>query len=247
MPKKKTAPKKSIEKVKNEASEEAEIAGEEKSETKSDYFEAHDELENEKLDDEVKITNKRKKSPELEGETTTEDVWDVDVKDKVSLRKLSKKLMDLAREKQVKIPRENSDAMMVCGPLILSSKSDGKVDPNRLLESLIETYGQSENESEQKVKKSRSNPPVVEANFQLVQLFREIGKTYFKLDKFKGSVYQKAATAINECPWEITLDKLPTAKKGPMKIPNIGKASIDIMKEFLETGKAKILEELKSM
>jgi DNA polymerase/3'-5' exonuclease PolX len=58
-----------------------------------------------------------------------------------------------------------------------------------------------------------------------------------------GGAYTRVVNAIKGLELEITADNAMSLSKGKTKIPNIGKASAEKMKEYMETGTIQKLEE----
>src|SRR6056300_1330331 len=79
-------------------------------------------------------------------------------------------------------------------------------------------------------------------NDKLADIFDSL--SYYEDDEHKAKVYDDAAYNISKLPFKVTNGK--ELSKGPKKVPGIGKSIAKIIDEFLETGKVKKLENLKS-
>ena len=82
---------------------------------------------------------------------------------------------------------------------------------------------------------------IVAAHGPLAHALKEIADSYFRIaKKSTGSLYQKAAREIRQCPTEIR-DKKDAALKG------IGKAICAQVDEFLRNGRCPLADELKEI
>jgi DNA polymerase/3'-5' exonuclease PolX len=79
-------------------------------------------------------------------------------------------------------------------------------------------------------------------NNELADIFDSL--SYYEDDEHKAKAYDHAAYNISKLPFKVTNGK--ELSKGPKKVPGIGKSIAKIIDEFLETGKVKKLENLKS-
>lgn len=76
-------------------------------------------------------------------------------------------------------------------------------------------------------------------NPELADIFNRLANA-FAGDRFKGSAFLKVAKVLEHFPTKVTRDNL----KELGKMPGVGKGSLGLIKEFLEDGRVRVLEEM---
>lgn len=169
------------------------------------------------------------------------------------VRELAERLRLEAMRRNIALPETEEDnnaaAIVMCGQAIEGAKTDrGTVDVIKALEHLQERVG---TDKEKKVRNYTRDVKVPE-NTELVESLRELAAGYFKfagddrLNRIKGAMLQRAATAIRDLDWAITPECMPEERgKSDRKVQNIGHDTIEYIRQFFETGKIDRLEEFK--
>lgn len=155
--------------------------------------------------------------------------------DKSTMKELAVSLVAKAREDQIKMPTDESEARQRAGAVIVSNvnQAEKTVDLGACLDELQKTLGTKKNQ--------KTAECAVEANRPLMEAFAELSGFEFKASNtMKGIAYRKVSTALATCGAVITDGKMAT------KLDGIGKSSAAKIDEFLSGGTIEKLEEYRS-
>lgn len=146
------------------------------------------------------------------------------------LKALANELVERCRQRGLNVPTDDAVARQRVGSLILEVKKSDKVDVAAVIRAADVQFG---------VKKAveTASPE----NADLAAAFNELASAYFKAgDRMRGAAYKKATATIADQPDPIT------SGKACKSLPGIGKASVEKIDEFLQTGRIAKLEELQN-
>eukprot|EP00536_Pseudo-nitzschia_multiseries_P010481 jgi/Psemu1/289111/fgenesh1_pg.321_\ len=149
----------------------------------------------------------------------------------------------LVVEGKVDLPA-NRSAKMEIGKLVMAN-SKGKT-PRDIMQIILDKYGFAEAKQE----KAAAREAAAEAacanpkNAALILALEECAKYYFAESNTNAALsYKKAIATLTELEDEVTEDNALSFSKGKTKLPGIGKATAEKMKEFCLTGTFAKLEE----
>ena len=177
------------------------------------------------------------------------DLSSIDLSTQDGKKEASAMLLTAARQMKLKLPEDEKEAKIKVGSMLMASMGDGVTDCNAILTQMADKLGrQKTSEQTAAVKEQAAQNCDVAANGEIFNLLKELQAAYIKQGNYNaGNTYNKAASGIADCKFEITLENVKHChKKGhEFKVENIGAGTMKKIKEFLETGKCEKLEEKK--
>lgn len=146
------------------------------------------------------------------------------------LKALANELVDRCRKRGLNVPTDDAVARQKLGSFIMEARKDGVIDVAACIQAADKEFGAK-----------KSVDAECPANAGLALAFTELGDAYAKLgDRMRSSAYKKVAATIAEQTEPIT------SGKGCKNLPGIGKASVEKIDEYLQTGTIAKLDELKN-
>jgi len=186
---------------------------------------------------------KKAKKAKPEPKEEVKDLF-ADVKPGASPKEAAQTILKVAKELGFSLPSDDKAALVRAGQMLMGNKSsDGNFDYNKALKALAEELNCKDKLPGGKPKKKRPGPEAkCKENQGLIDAFWELREFEFKKqDKFKAISYIKVAKALAEVDYKVDSGK-EVSKKGPKKLPGVGKAAGEKIDEFLETGQIERLE-----
>jgi len=158
-------------------------------------------------------------------------------------------LLKVARELGFHRLEDDLEAKVRCGQMLMGNKDEKGFDFMKALKALGAELRCEEKIPGAVVKKRKSKPAPtaeVEGNQGIVECFWELAGFEFKdkQDTMKGIAFQKVARGVAALDYKVDSGK-EISKKGPKKVPGVGKKSGGMIDEFLETGQIELLEKYK--
>ncbi|VEU43036.1 unnamed protein product [Pseudo-nitzschia multistriata] len=139
---------------------------------------------------------------------------------------------------------ENRNAKMEVGKLVMAN-CNGK-SPKEIMQIIFDKFGFADVKQEKAAAKEAAaeaacaNPK----NAALILAFEECSKYYFAESNRNAALsYKKAIATLTELEEAVTEDNALSFSKGKTKLPGIGKATAEKMREFCQTGTFAKLEE----
>jgi hypothetical protein len=175
------------------------------------------------------------------------EIADFDLETGAGKKSAATALLTACRELQVNLPEEDSDAKQVVGRIMMANLGKGM---KGILHSIAADRGVKESEDKKANKAMTAEGScAVPENAPIFSLMNEFSLLYFKESNANaGSSYRKAANAIRDCEWEITLEIAKNMHKASgKKLAGVGKGSSDKIVELLSTGTVAKLEEKRNI
>ncbi len=160
---------------------------------------------------------------------------------KVSAKETAAFLLKKAREYQLSLPSDESQARLAIGGILMAATdSSGEFDPQNTMNEIAEKYPSNETKLDTMPQAKRTeNSALAHAFDELAKKEKNAGGEF---SMFKAKAAKQAAIIVRDLDFTVTSGK--ALAQGKSKVPGIGKGTAAYIDEFLQTGTFARLNEL---